>query len=353
MASLDTLPPDQRAVLQLVLQRGRSYDQIADMLAIDRAGVRQRALAAFDALGPNTRVPAERRALITDYLLGQLPEQVSEQTRTHLGASASERAWARVLASELMPIARDELPEIPASSEDGEPHEETEPVEDVAAQADGGAATAVGEREDEDGAPAGAAGSAAAAGPTASVEERPGAVRPASRRGGAMLLGAVALVVVIVLVIVLATSGGSSNKKTATSSASASSSSAASSSAATGTNARLVAQVNLTSPTPKNKTAGLAQVIRQGPNLGLVIVAQSVPANTSHNAYAVWLYNSATDSRILGFVNPGVKRDGRLQTSGVLPSNASHYKQLLLTLETRAKPRTPGTVVLQGSLKVG
>ena len=54
MASIDTLPPDQRAVLDLVLQRGRSYDDIARLLAIDRAAVRARALAAFDELGPDT-----------------------------------------------------------------------------------------------------------------------------------------------------------------------------------------------------------------------------------------------------------------------------------------------------------
>ena len=60
MASLDTLPPDQRAVLQLVLQRGRSYDDIAKLLSIDRAAVRERALRALDALGPQTRVAAER-----------------------------------------------------------------------------------------------------------------------------------------------------------------------------------------------------------------------------------------------------------------------------------------------------
>ena len=54
----------------MVLQRGRSYDQIAEMLSIDRAAVRQRALQALDALGPHTRVAPERRALITDYLLG-------------------------------------------------------------------------------------------------------------------------------------------------------------------------------------------------------------------------------------------------------------------------------------------
>ena len=37
MSSLDSLPGDQRAVLQLVLSRGRSYDEIAQLLSIDRA----------------------------------------------------------------------------------------------------------------------------------------------------------------------------------------------------------------------------------------------------------------------------------------------------------------------------
>src|SRR5215472_1890160 len=113
MGSLETLSPDQRAVLDLVLQRGRSYDDIASLLAIDRAGVRARALAAFDELGPDTGIAPESRALITDYLLGQLPERVAEQTRERLASSPYERAWARVLASELAPVASEPLPEIP------------------------------------------------------------------------------------------------------------------------------------------------------------------------------------------------------------------------------------------------
>src|ERR1700716_3643008 len=84
MASLDSLPADHRAVLQLVLQRGRSYDDIAQLLSIHRAAVRERALSALDALGPQTAVEPERRALITDYLLGQLPSRVSEDTRNRL-----------------------------------------------------------------------------------------------------------------------------------------------------------------------------------------------------------------------------------------------------------------------------
>jgi len=57
-------------------------------------------------------------------------------------------------------------------------------------------------------------------------------------------------------------------------------------------------------------------------------------------------------STFLGFVNPGVSSSGVLQTAGVLPSGASRYAQLLVTLETQSKPKTPGKVVLQGPLKL-
>jgi len=50
MSQLDRLPPDQRAVLSLVLDRGRSYAQVADMLGIPESAVRDRAHAALDAL---------------------------------------------------------------------------------------------------------------------------------------------------------------------------------------------------------------------------------------------------------------------------------------------------------------
>src|ERR1700722_11387626 len=105
MASIESLPPDQRAVLQLVLQRGRSYDDIAQLLSIDPAAVRQRAHAALDAIGPGTRVDADRRTQIADYLLGQQSEGDAAQTREHMAGSARERAGGRVVASELTPLA--------------------------------------------------------------------------------------------------------------------------------------------------------------------------------------------------------------------------------------------------------
>jgi hypothetical protein len=342
MASLDSLPADQRAVLELVLKRGRTYDEIARMLSIDRAGVRERALSAFDALGPPTRVPPERRALITDYLLGQLPAKVSEDTRQRLAQSAGERAWARVLASELDPIAVSALPEIPT-----EGAREQQP-----------AAAAV---------PAVAAAEpspAPAAEPAGASQPRGLAARPSSRRGGIILLSLGALVVVAAIVVIALLSGGGSKKNstttasqpaatssTPTTSSTPSTSTSTSTTAANG--AKLVAQINLTAPTSAaaTKPVGVALVLKQGNNTGIAIRAQNLPANGKHDAYAVWLYKSSKDSHILGFVNPAVGSNGVLQAEAALPANAGHFSQLLVTKETQQSPKSPGTIVLQGALK--
>ena len=120
------------------------------------------------------------------------------------------------------------------------------------------------------------------------------------------------------------------------------------------TSAKVVAQINLTPPSTDktSKAAGIAEVLNEGTSDGIAIVAQNVPPNATKppNAYAVWLYNSPTDAKILGFVNPGVTKTGRLSTAGALPANASHYKELIVTLETSATPKEPGPIILQGAL---
>jgi len=35
-----------------------------------------------------------------------------------------------------------------------------------------------------------------------------------------------------------------------------------------------------------------------------------------------------------------------------LPANASHFGKLLLTLETQSNPKSPGTIVLQGTFSL-
>jgi hypothetical protein len=348
MASLDSLPPDQRAVLQLVLQRGRSYDDIAAMLSIDRAAVRQRALDAFDALGPANSISAPQRALLTDYLLGQLPTRVAEQVHERLGASPPDRAWARMIASELGALAVDPLPEIPVGSTRRPPEE---PV--VAGVVPDPSAGAEYQQYEDERMPM-----AAKIRPDFGLDE-PGAP-VTSRRGGAILLALVGLVVVVVVVIVVATSGSTPKPKPSASTTPASSTGTATTPASTtgttttGSKAKLLTQVNLVpaDPSVKNR-AGVAQVIQSGATIGVVVVAQGVPANTTHNAYAIWLYNSPTDAKLLGFVNQRVKADGKLQTEGALPPNASHYKQMLLTVETHGSPKTPGTIVLEGQPSTG
>jgi Sigma-70, region 4 len=318
MAALDTLPPDQRAVLDLVLQRGRSYDDIARLLAIDRAAVRGRALAALDRLGPDTGVPPERRALITDYLLGQLPDALADQTRDRLARSPSERAWARVLASELGAVASQPLPDIPSEN---------------------GAAPETG--------PARAGGEAEPPAPSAAAERR----RPSSRTGGAIVLGIGVLVVVAVVVVLATLTGGTSKKHTTTSAGAASRPASTATSTGTSTSsAHIVAQSNLNPPSAGSSAKGVAFVVQDGSAYGIIIEAQGVAPN-NHNAYAVWLYNSPTDSIRLGFVSPAVGKSGQLQAGSALPANAGHYQKLLLTLETQSAPKTPGTIVLEGPFK--
>jgi hypothetical protein len=305
------LPADQRAVVELVLARGRDYNEIARLLSIDRAGVRERALAALDALGPATEVAPERRALITDYLLGQLPAKVSEDVHARLERSDADAAWARGVAAQLGPIAAAELPAVPSG--DAAQPSAAEPASEEP----------VGEG---------------------------GAKPPASRTGGAILigLGVLAVAAVIVIVIAAVSSGGSSSSSHTTSSAARSSSTAPTPTA--------LARVKLTATAKGSKAQGAAEVFAQSNARYLALVAQNLTANVTtaanHNYYAVWLYNSASDTRLLGFAQP-VTANGVLRTlGGPLQSGDSHFKQLLLTLETQAHPRTPGSVILSGPISL-
>jgi Sigma-70, region 4 len=429
MASLDDLPGDQRAVLQLVLARGRSYDEIARLLSIEPSAVRGRAHAALDALGPDISLSAEARAEIGDYLLGQLPEDRVEAVRSRIGSSAPDLAWARAVAGEVAPLASGPLPEIPVPGAPQAPDREPEPPAQAPSEPPAEAppvrsdaatrgpdpagwrdTSAAGEGWGEERDPAtgdaepgkqrqsifrrrrGADGDSPPK-PKRRREKQPKADAPAqpeqpskqkpepagsalsdvdydqprsSRVGGVVVLVAAAVIVAVVIFL-LVRSGGSSNppKPAASASTTTASSSqpastgstttpqtSASTTTTSSTSAKILAQINLTPPDSKSKAVGIAEVLKEGSTDGIAIAAQHIPPNTTNppNAYAVWLYNSPTDAHILGFVNPGVNSSRRMSTAGPLPSNASHYKRLIITLETSARPKQPGQIILQGTL---
>ena len=123
------LPADQQAVLDLVLRRGRSYAGIAGALRLDVDAVRARARDAVSALSaPAPTVPAERRAQITDWLLGQADPAAADDTRSYLVATPHARDWARTAADSLGGTAAERLAALPVLPEARVPWRPLPPV---------------------------------------------------------------------------------------------------------------------------------------------------------------------------------------------------------------------------------
>jgi hypothetical protein len=309
MTSVQTLDASQRAVVQLVLKQGKSYEEIADLLDLDPDAVRGRAHAALDALGPTTAgLTASRLAEVADYLLGQQSPSAREATREHLARSAAARAWARSVAGELRPLAGGDLPEIPdaAGADDAGPEEE-----------DGS-----GEPLRDDGA------------------------RRSSRLGGILLLVGVAAVAAVVVILIV--SGGDDSSTTTTSSTPTPSQQQPTQ---TGPEPTPVAQINLRSANGSG-AIGVAQVLATGNQRGLAIIGQKLAPSTKNGAYAVWLYSSQRKAKLLGFVDPPVGASGKFQNVIAVPPDADQYKELVVTRE-KGNPKQPGTIVLRGKLTLG
>ncbi|MFL5883860.1 MAG: sigma factor-like helix-turn-helix DNA-binding protein, partial [Thermoleophilaceae bacterium] len=95
MATFDQLSAEQRAVIELVLGSGRSYDSLADMLGATPSRVRELAREALTELSPTTasRVDPEWRGQLVDYVLGQQSGPESTAVKSHLKRSEAARAW--------------------------------------------------------------------------------------------------------------------------------------------------------------------------------------------------------------------------------------------------------------------
>ncbi|MGH2943606.1 MAG: hypothetical protein ACRDLN_12620, partial [Solirubrobacteraceae bacterium] len=118
MADLESLNDRQRAVLQLLLLKGKSYDDLAGMLKTDPAGVRSRARGAVATISPDAgEIGSDRRDEVADFLLGQQTAAQRAATREYLEGSQAGREYARAAATALRPIGGT-LPEVPAEREE-------------------------------------------------------------------------------------------------------------------------------------------------------------------------------------------------------------------------------------------
>ena len=313
MSSLDELPPDQRAALSLLLGQQKRHDEVAGMLGIETQAVHDRAHAALAVLAPAQarQLDAAQREEIGEYLLGQQGDAGERlRTRTLLSSSPAAGDWARALAAQLETIAPGAVPEIPP------------PAGGAVVAAPAAVAPAAGEP----------AHASAAFGPS-----EPQHARPSSRVGGALLLAAI--VAAVVVVVVLVTDGSSSSKKTTTKTSAASA------------QAKAEARITMHPQNPASPSTGTVQILSEGEKKAFFIQAEHLPSTSGKTFYAVWLYNSPSSALALS-KSPPVGASHKLAGAALLPSNASDYKEILLTRETSVRPSRPGPVVLRGHLNL-
>lgn len=316
--ALESLAPDQRAVVELVLRQDRSYAELAGLLDLSADAVRRRAHDGLRTLGPDNGLDAQQRGRVSDYLLGQLADDERTTTMAWLSDDPRARAWARTVAGELAPVATRPLPEVPAGAD---PH------------------------SGSDRAPAGAPSGARAA-------ARP-APPKASRLGGAMLIGVCTVALATLVVWLLGRDDDSPSAKAR----------AQATATATPTpGAQPLAEVALR-PVGASKARGTMQVnVAQNGEVGILVLADRVEPSRPGAAYAVWLTDARRKPLRLGFE---AKASGERSPSGSLavagPSTEiapatfaralTRYDQLVVSLETSDRTTSPGPVVLRGSLK--
>ncbi|HEV3048124.1 MAG TPA: sigma-70 region 4 domain-containing protein [Solirubrobacteraceae bacterium] len=353
MSRVDELPPDQRATLSLLLQQGKSYAQVAAMLAIPEQAVHDRAHAALAMLAPllARELTPEQRLAIGDYLLGAQPIAERLRTRAAIAGSEPAHAWAEELAAQLAPLAGANLPDIPppaqtvagasaagaapapsppAAGELGPSPSAQAAVAAVKAAAGAGGATGAHA--------AGAQGGASPPGHGAGGRGGSGGARSSprsSRLGGAVLLAA--FVAAAIVGVVLSVGGGSgSNKTTSTSTTSASS----------GKEPVLESENPILPPNPKtSKAVGVIDVVSREGTRYLLIEARNLKPPKGFY-YAIWLYNSPTSE--LAVTETSEIKNHTLGGLTRLPAGAGQYHEILLTQETDPRPSGPGTIVLHG-----
>jgi hypothetical protein len=324
MATFDQLAADQRAIIEIVLRQGKSYDQIGEMLDLPPARVRELARDALGELAPHTSefVDAQWRGQLADYVLGQQTGPEAQATRGHLKRSEPARIWAYSLLDALDDFYADGgRPEIPVGEAGARPR-----GRDRALPANGDTATS----------------------PLASPRRARGSLSPAAQSalmrrriiGG---LGAVIVVALLVFGALKIFGGDDNNDKKASTTPSATSTNAS----ATQGQGQVVAQAVLAPIGKSFKGTGAALVYQSG-NQALAVVRAKLPASTGKNKYVLWLYNS--DKQLAPLAADVTDKQGNFQGAAALPEGWQSYKFFDLTYQETGGKVGHGRSVMRGPI---
>ena len=287
MATFDQLSAEQRAIVELVLGKGKTYAELADMLGMPEARVRGLARDALVELAPVSvrGVEEDWRGQLADYVLGQQGGPEATATRGHLRRSEGARAWTRSLLDSLEQLYENgSMPAIP----DGERGRARE-----------------GRRSPGAGTTSSAGPSAAAAGET-TLRDPAGRRRLAALAGGAL---AILLVVVLLWPVGLLTGGDDDDAEPAAAGDSAAQNASGEGDAA---------------PQAGGAPAGIAIVARQNGERTLLVQAANLAPSGEREAYEVWLYNSRGEVKSLG--GQVTDAQGQYQAAGPLPEDFADYR---------------------------
>jgi anti-sigma-K factor RskA/sigma-70-like protein len=360
MATLDQLAAEQRAIVELVVQRGRSYDTLADVLQVPFERVRELARDALAELSPRTaaRVDPDWRGQIADYLLGQQSSAEARATRDYLKRSETGRAWALSLLDSLDPLYENgSQPAVPEPDDEERPSEATTKAREKPTAAAATVEERVRERErvrrpEREAEAEPARKREPLRKPAAEKKPPREALSPEAeaalkrRRIRGAAAGVVLLAAVVVGILALAGAFSSDDKGKA---ASSTTGSGTSTTAAGGQPIQVLGQIAL-QPVGKTNAKGLAYIIQQGGTRSLVVQAQvpPLPSNQKVAAYEVWLYNSNGDARSLGAQY--TDRRGILQGRANLPSDFAKFKAIDISRELFDKNTAhSNTSVLRGT----
>jgi hypothetical protein len=301
MATFDQLSAEQRAIVELVLQQRKTYGELAGMLSLPEARVRELARDALVELAPVSaaRVEDDWRGQLVDYVLGQQVGPEATATKGHLRRSEPARTWARSLLDSLEQFYPDgPLPAIP--------------------DRDRGAHRRVSRR-------AGAAPASAAPSPEAQA-----AIRRRRLIAAVGAAAALALVAVLVWPVGVVTGGDDEPE------------------------AEQASQSGGGNGDVSGQTRGQALIASQDGAQGrpqIIVTASGLPPTTERSAYQVWLYNTDHDRKSIGAQVTDAQ--GTLQAGGPLPSDYRQYRFIDVTeVAVNGQRLRTGESVLRGLLRL-